>query len=463
MDLTCDLPNRLATELAKEYLRYLRESSLLVAESPLAQHQLPDEITLQIHWLEGLWGREFNDDEGNSVTIIDPGQWNRSAGPDFLNATISLNGEEIRGDIELDPIPENWEEHQHGSNPNFDHVVLHVACFPASAGWFTRNSQHKHIPLVVIPEQIIQQSVALPSRRDYTPPEGICALTFQSMTLAQIEHILQTAAAYRLASKRKQWLVLSSNFGKEQALYELIAETLGYHSNKLTMRHLARRAPLQHLHDQSEAILFGTAGFLSPVLPDSTTSEARQYHKNLWSSWWPCREQWELSNGRQLTWDMAGVRPANHPQRRVASLAILANKMRTWRSLCTMERAKDLVAFLTSITHPYWSFHYTLPSAKQATPIALIGKNRAQDFVINHVTAIDDSESAWTAYLQLPAEGMNSKVQRAIARLFGRRTDMQRLLSKAYVHQALLQIEHDFCLNTSCASCSLPSQCQQWK
>ena len=76
---------------------------------------LPDERTLQLLLLEGAFGTSFTDDLGREVRILDFGDWNKSAGPDFLNARIRINGVPQAGDIELDPAPEDWERHGHSA------------------------------------------------------------------------------------------------------------------------------------------------------------------------------------------------------------------------------------------------------------------------------------------------------------------------------------------------------------
>ena len=124
---------------------------------------LPDERTLQLLLLEGRFGFSFTDDLGRSVRILDCGDWNKSAGPDFLNARIQLDGVPYTGDMELDSAPEDWERHNHGSNSAFDGVILHLACTPSRKEWFTRNSRHERIPLAVIPASMLNGTEALPA------------------------------------------------------------------------------------------------------------------------------------------------------------------------------------------------------------------------------------------------------------------------------------------------------------
>lgn len=233
---------------------------------------LPDERTLQLLLLEGRFGFSFTDDLGRSVRILDCGDWNKSAGPDFLNARIQLDGVPYTGDMELDSSPEDWERHNHGSNSAFDGVILHLACTPSRKEWFTRNSRHERIPLAIIPASMLHGTEALPA----AAPDRSCrhAEVLETMPAEQLEILLQSAAAYRFQLKHRRHAQRGGLTTPSQLLYENLAETLGYHANKNAMRHLAQRAPLHALRDCPEALLFGTAGFLVPVLPDSCTPEA---------------------------------------------------------------------------------------------------------------------------------------------------------------------------------------------
>ena len=164
---------------------------------------LPDERTLQLLLLEGAFGTSFTDDLGREVRILDFGDWNKSAGPDFLNARIRINGVPQAGDIELDPAPEDWERHGHGSNPAFSGVILHLACAPSRREWFTRNARHKRIPLAVIPPAALARAKTAPSGN---APVRHCrhADLLTSMPPELLETLLESAAAYRFRNTSGQ-------------------------------------------------------------------------------------------------------------------------------------------------------------------------------------------------------------------------------------------------------------------
>lgn len=415
---------------------------------------LPDERTLQLLLLEGRFGASFTDDLGRDVRILDFGDWNKSAGPDFLNARIQIDGVPQIGDMELDPAPEDWERHGHGSNPAFNGVILHLACMPSRREWFTRNARHERIPQVVIPPAALALAGTPPSEK---APERHCrhASALDAMAPELLETLLQAAAAYRFRNKHRRHAERARYAGEEQILFESLAETLGYHANKTAMRHLALRAPLRTIRECPEALLFGAAGFLIPVLPDSCTPEAVAHHKKLWTEWWPLREQFELAPDRTFPWTLSGSRPANHPQRRVEALAVISGDFDTFKRLCRPGHGEGLADYLSSLAHPYWSTHVTLPSAPSPRPMALMGRDRIQALAVNHLLPAEGGDRAWAHYLSLRAGQAGTKVLAVHQSLLGRRPDAKSFLAKAWHHQALLQIHEDLCSRHSCTLCTL--------
>lgn len=420
------------------------------------------EMELQALWGAGMLGMGGETRGHGTVRILDFGEWNRCAGPDFLNAEIELNGVRRRGDIELDPTAQDWEHHGHGANPGFNKVVLHVVFKEPPHGWYTRNSLHREVPILTIAEDVWRNAAGMPRQAD-NPETERCREPLRQMDAAEIAGLLQAAAAHRLEHKRHLFRAKAEHLGLRQTWFEAWAETLGYSANKVAMQMLARRAPLARLGKQAESILFGTAGFLVPVLPARTSADARAYHRRVWDSWWSLRERYELADPHNLPWVLSPVRPLNHPQRRVAALAESAMRWSQIEPNLNVARAKTLAKVLGAISHPYWDTHCTLPSAPMPRKSALVGKQRITDFLTNHVYAQDDSPAAWASYLALSGGAPASRIARTAQRLFGERGDLASLLSLSYAHQALLQIEADFCAAQPCAECLFPRQLCQWR
>lgn len=451
--------------LAGEYARLLEDTlqtdCAAEAYEPEA-HRLPGELALQEMWDAGLLGREGNTQRHGWVRILDTGTWNRSAGPDFLGAEIELNGKRLRGDIEIDPCAQDWERHGHGANVLYNRVVLHVVLTPPPEGWFTRNEQHCEVPVLYLtPEQLRRAlGMAPPIDRELA---HLCHRPLATASPEQIAQLLMAAAAHRAVSKRKRFYRKAEQLSASQAWYETWAEALGYSANKTPMVALARRAPLSALGSEAEAILLGTAGFLLPLLADNATQEARYYHRRVWDSWWIHQERFALATDRTLPWSYAGIRPLNHPHRRVAALAVSAQHWHDLAPLLCVAHARRAEQFLRSLSHDFWDYHCTLTSQPLARRAALVGHERIRDFMVNGVYLLDDSPGVWESYLKLKdSHPAPSRVQQTAQHLFGERADLHHLLLHHFARQGLLQIQADFCSQVSCRDCLFPLQLAQW-
>ena len=75
--------------------------------------------------------REMVTECGKKVIISSPGIWNLAEeGPDFKNASISLDNSPVDGDIEIHFNSSDWEKHGHHKDVNYNRVLLHVTFFP---------------------------------------------------------------------------------------------------------------------------------------------------------------------------------------------------------------------------------------------------------------------------------------------------------------------------------------------
>lgn len=449
--------------LANEYAHLLADILGVEGAAEDSPQPVPlGELAIQELWDAGLLGTEGTTAHHGSLRILDHGTWNRMPGPDFLGAEIELNGQRLRGDIEIDPSAQDWERHGHGASVRYNRVILHVVLEPPPPGWYTRTEQHTEVPVFYLQPERIRRAVGLAPALDREQVH-LCHTPLSNASVESIKALLQAAAAHRITNKRKRFHRKTETLGLNQAWYEAWAEALGYSANKSPMVALARRAPLSALGNAAEPILLGTAGFLLPVLPDAATQEARYYHRRVWDSWWLHKERFTLGEGRTLPWSMAGQRPMNHPHRRVAALAVSTQHWSALAPLLTAEKAHRAEQLLLNLRHDFWDFHCTFNSRPFERRAALIGRERIRDFLVNSVYTMDTTPGAWESYLQLSCtHPAPSRVQRTAKHLFGERADLAPLLRCHFAHQALLQIEADFCTNSTCRDCLFPHQLGQW-
>ncbi len=141
--------------------------------------------------------------------------------------------------------------------------------------------------------------------------------------------MLDAAAQFRLRQKANRIRNKIDVHGRDETLFQEIATALGYKENKLPFTLLTQRLPLRLLRENvedCEALLFGTAGFLETPDLDIYKKSAREYVRNLWDRWWPHRDDLQRLILSPKAWHLSGTRPLNHPQRRLAALAVLARE-----------------------------------------------------------------------------------------------------------------------------------------
>ena len=144
----------------------------------------------------------------------------------------------------------------------------------------------------------------------------------------EIRTLLTAAAQYRLQLKNRRWQRLAAVRGYDQALFQSLAVTLGYKENKLPFALLAQRLPLASPARGGDPARWrccsGLAAFSRPT-PEfgrgRDAVETRAYLRGCWEVWWRRRAGMERLILPAKAWKLSGLRPVNHPQRRLAALA----------------------------------------------------------------------------------------------------------------------------------------------
>jgi hypothetical protein len=447
--------------------RRVRERALFL---PL---RTPNELELQARWFAGEFGNSFVSTSGDKIDVIQFGIWNREAGPDFKDAAVRTNGGEARrGCIEIDLIDRNWETHGHSTNPAFDQTVLHVFVDKSDREFFTRTKSNRNVPQVRIDPATLPEafSANIPLARP-----GRCQAPLKDLPEERIRRVLEAAAQFRLQKKAARLRAKIDNHGGDEALFQEIAAALGYKENKLPFTLIAQRVSLRFLRDNAtdaEAILFGLAGFLET--PDLATykKSSRNYVRELWDRWWAHRDEMQRLILPAKVWKGSSTRPTNHPQRRLAALAVLTRKWSVFRRVLHKASAAETPAatigkFFDALDHPFWKFRYTLTATPASEPMALIGQSRVAEILANVIFPLWRAEDrdVWANYAKLSARLSNRRLEIAAERLFGNDPRRRDFIKTIAHQQALLQIYEDFCLqdNSDCAHCPFPEQMTKWK
>lgn len=447
----------------------LEESATLGFEMPMA------ELDLQSLWFAGAFGNEFTSTDGKAVKVVDFGVWNSGAGPDFMGCTILVGGTRLVGDIELDTDARDWERHGHGANADYAGVVLHLFLQAPEQQFFTRTMAHREVVQVQLTQAMLTAE-ARPNRGLAAARLGRCAVPLLEMEEGRVQSIIECAAQYRLGRKSLRLHRSVEAHGREQAIFQALAQTLGYRNNQSPFLLLSQRLPLEPLLAKPqavrEALLFGLSTFLPAGQFDELAPDVRGYVRDIWAEWWRLRdgcERW-LTPQQSPQWKLSGTRPGNHPQRRLGALAAM---LEVWTKvaapLLDAGRWSQIGwrEVLLSLQHDFWSRHYTLFAQPAKKPVALIGETRVQEMLANvaYPLLLPERTRLWAEYLELPAMLDNQKLRRAALRLFGESGRAAEFQKKLHQQQGLLQLYEDFCLEdeSACADCPFPERIKEWR
>jgi Protein of unknown function (DUF2851) len=439
------------------YYQICGRQTPVVFEPPGTLTEKWNELEWQALWYSGAFGTTFRTVSGALVEIIQFGFWNREPGPDFVHASLRVDGERLlQGDIEFDMHVADWERHGHSQNPAFDRVILHLFIHKGGASYFTRTTTNREILQVHLQGEI--------DRIRLNPPiaqPGRCSAPLRQIPARTIDEIIETAARIRMQRKSDQLRRAALVHGMDDAIFQAFAVALGYKSNKIPFLVLAQRANLKSLREHgpaAESLLFGIAGFLEDKRIIRTASPDQDYWRRLWEHWWQLRSQFEHLILRQNLWNFGMARPNNHPHRRLGALAELVRRWKEFRMLSP--RLDSVGEWISRLSHPYWDYHFSLASRPAPKPVHLLGDGRVNDILANVIQPIlvGGDHADWDFYMKIRAESDNRRLAVVCKRLFGETGDAREHLRFLYQQQGLLQIFEDFCLadTTNCAACRFP-------
>jgi hypothetical protein len=434
-----------------------------------------------------------------AIHVLHPGFASAEGGPDFRGAVIQIGDDAARsGDVEVDLRASGWRAHGHDRNPAFQNVILHVVWDePKPAG---------KTPAVLSLKNSLDAPLAelglwLETESPQALPEnlrGQCSRPLRELSEPRMTELLHAAARVRFQAKAAQFHARARHAGWEQALWEGLFRALGYKHNVWPMQNLAE-SRLRWLRDTDTAFglqarLLGISGLLPAELTrlrpagrgfgsasPRPPAGGDDFVRKLWDCWWREREEFSECILPRVVWKFHGLRPANHPQRRLALAArwlASGNLIAELENWCTADLPDaalpdSLLEILQVERDEFWSWHCTFRSARLKKPQPLLGAARITDLAVNVVLPwlwvrategkneklqhrIEHRYFAWP-----PAED-NSVLRLARQRLLG--GSPSRALRSAAAQQGLMQIVRDFCEHTNavCENCRFPELVGDW-
>ena len=442
----------------------------------------PSERLLQQIWLHQRLQRDRLETlDGQWVRVLHPGFWNREAGPDFRQAILQFGQASPRsGDVEIDLHPAGWRGHGHDSNAAYQNVILHVV-------WDAESKVDCPVPTLTLKSRLDAplSELRLWLGQDAGEPgllAGQCSAPLRDLPESTLREVLQQAALVRLQFKAEQFAARARQAGWEQSLWEGLFAALGYKQNVWPMRRLAELVPRLLARESKkrrpafalQARLLGLSGLL-PVELTRAQAGADNYLRRVWDQWWREREEFAEFILPRESWRFHGLRPANHPQRRLALAAhwlatgMLPDKLGRWLKTPIPDHRLEgsLLKILRVQRDEFWTRHWTFRSARMSKAQPLLGARRVTDLAVNvilpwfWVRAVAGKSAAVQQiaehrYFAWPQGEDNAVLRLARQRLLG--GAHARALQTAAMQQGLLQIVRDFCehSNALCENCRFP-------
>ena len=242
-----------------------------------------------------------------------------------------------------------------------------------------------------------------------------------------------------------------------QTFYLMYFRTLGDRTNQAVYLELARRVPYRIVLRERlaphavEAMLLGCSGLLELYRDDTYTLDLRRSFEYLAS-------KYTLERLDASQWELAGIRPANHPVLRLAQAAEFFAQDEFIMDRAMACRNEDDVRRLFRIeASEYWRTHYVPGAASDDSPKRL-GNFKANIIGINLVAVLQYAFGCYSGQETLRdrsltlLERLDAEDNRYIRSWRSAGVPAPR---NAFETQALLQLATEYCAARRCAECPL--------
>jgi len=399
--------------------------------------------------------RQLTTTAGEAIQIIDFGQLNRDAGPDFSGAQLRIGGVHWVGNVEMHLHSRQWYEHGHDKDPAYENVILHVVLKEERIVYRANGERIPCLELAGrIPAGLLKTYLNLWHSEAWIPCEQQFHRVAEAPRSVWLERLLLERLSRRadeledrLERTQRDW---------EELFYQSLARSLGGKVNAGAMEMLARSLPLRvllrHKHSQLqlEALLFGQAGLLP-------TKGREDYPLRLRREYQLLATKYELQPLPKMIWRYLRLRPANFPDLRIAQLArLLAISGQLFsKSLAAAGRVELENMYSVQLSN-YWRAHYRFGVPGKRLPKRM-GRGTIHSILINAVAPLfylygrqrgnhAQQQRALTLLAELPAE--NNLVIR-------RWRDCGQYVGDAARSQALLELKKYYCDQRRCLSCAI--------
>ncbi|MEM7087630.1 MAG: DUF2851 family protein [Bacteroidota bacterium] len=393
--------------------------------------------------------------QNEPLQILDVGQHNFDAGPDFFFGKVVIGGQVWAGTIEIHLQSSNWYTHRHEIDKRYDSVILHVVW---EHDMEVRRSDETLIPTLelkpCVDRQVLQNYQKLFSSKQLWIN---CENQFGKISDFVVKNWLDRLYLERLEDKSKLILdrLESCTNDWEAVLFQLLCKNFGLKVNGDAFLSMAMSLDYKVVKKSRqkllslEALFMGQAGLLSEEKMDPYYSALTENYKH-------AQLKFGLPNGDIVRPKFFRLRPPNFPTIRLSQLAnLLYRRPHLFSELISIQTISEFYKVFDISASTYWNTHYNFEvvSARREKRLT---KPFIDLLIVNTVIPIkhchamsrgrDISEEIMKlAHSIKPEENSIVRKYKMLAHLG----------SSALESQALLQLKNNYCEKNKCLQCSI--------
>lgn len=398
----------------------------------------------------------------DKIEVINFGQHNTDAGPDFFNGKVKVGNTTWAGNIELHINSSDWIKHNHQDDKAYDNVVLHVVynndkdildkegnVIPTLElkGLINQNLITKHHNLVCQPNSDIPCGEQIKTVDEFTINSWINRLAIERLE-RKAEEIKTT-----LEQNKNNW---------EETFYQYLFKYFGLKVNALPFELLAKNTSLKIIEKHHnlfsiEALLFGQAGYLE----GNTTDEYFQKLKKEYSF---LKSKFNLTPLEISVWKFLRLRPSNFPTLRIAQLSNLLNKeARLFSKIIETSSIKEIQGIFQVEASEYWNSHYQFGKLVEIDSEKKIGISTINSIIINVIVPFTFVYGKEHQKEELVDKALNllENIKPESNIIIKKWNELGVKSSNAMDTQSLIELKNNYCYQKKCLNCSIGNKILQ--
>ena len=391
---------------------------------------------------------------GESVSIINVGNFTQLAGPDFFNAQIEINNQKWAGNIEIHIKSSDWYVHHHERDDKYDSVILHVVWEHDAAIFRKDNSEIAVLELKnYVSQDLVHQYEKLKAIKSWV----YCENEIKTIPQFVLKNWQERLFFERLERKSIpiESLLLENQNDWEATFFCFLSRNFGLNTNGDSFFKMAQTVPFSVIRKEAfevenlEAIFFGRAHLLELDKEDN-------YWKDLKFRWNYIQHKHQLEPVFIDSVQFFKHRPDNFPTIRLSQLASLYHvHQNLFSKVITAKSREELYQIFQVSVSEYWQTHYNFDkvSPKKAKSLS---KSFIDLLIINTIIpfrfAYEKSLGKETieeniAFLEKITAEKNTIIDKF--KTIG-------IASKnAFETQSLLQLKKEYCDKSKCLQCAV--------